>query len=138
MYSIKSEKQYVKKRQIADAYQTEAKKIMFRNGKQTNYLTAEERKGLPKVTNADRSAIEVYEFKKDKPEKYTAYVNPEKRKVTTWTGQELGSIYEMGVPYRDNFGGERQNIKFKTDSGDRYSGTYFKSSGNYARFKKLK
>jgi hypothetical protein len=46
--------------------------------------------GLPKPTNEERSAVEEYEFRTNKEERYFAYVNQETKTVTTWTGQPLG------------------------------------------------
>lgn len=90
------------------------------------------------VDNELRSAIEVYEFVNNPPNKYFIYVSEVKQVVTTWTGQILGDITFMGNPYRDNFGGKRQSIRFKAINGLFYHGTYFKSSGDYARVKMYK
>ena len=139
MYEIKSESEYKKKKNLIDSYEKKAKDMMYiKDGKYKNYLTPEEQAKLPNVTNADRSAVETYEFKKEKPEKYVAYVDEDKNAVTTWTGQKLGKIYDKGDEYRGGFNSTRQNIKFKTDDGTSYSGVYYKSAGDYASFKKLK
>ena len=41
---------------------------------------------VPDVTNAERSALEVFEFCTNPPEKYFLYINREKQSATTWTG----------------------------------------------------
>ncbi len=100
------------------------------------------------ATNDDRSAIEVYEFCRDKPDRYFVYVSHvdhgiatprlEPLNVTTWTGELLGRISSYGPRYRDNFGGIRQSIHVRAITGEVYHGTYFASSGDYARIRKSK
>lgn len=93
--------------------------------------------GVPRVTNEERSALEVYEFIHDPPAKYFLYINEEKRMATTWTGETLGRI-ELGQPYRDNFGGRRVPVRIHAINGRTYAGTYFTSAGSYARVKLCK
>jgi hypothetical protein len=89
----------------------------------------------PEPTNEERAACEVYEFLRDKPDKYFCYVNEERNEVTTWTGVKLGTV-SFGYPYRDNFGGERTPVTVRAINGVRYHGTYYHGmSGNYARLK---
>ena len=90
-------------------------------------------------TNEERSAVEVYEFMRDKPVKYFAYVNTNERQpglgqVTTWTGDLLGAC-SFGREYRDKFGGKRVPITVHGINGLTYHGTYFKSAGDYCRLK---
>jgi hypothetical protein len=92
---------------------------------------------VPNVTNDETSAIEVYEFVRDVPASYFAYVSTKTGKLTTWTGDELGAI-TFGSEWRDNFGGTRQAIRVKAINGRTYSGTYFKSAGDYARLRIVK
>lgn len=89
-------------------------------------------------TNDERSAIEVYEFVRDKPERYFAYVELNARTVTTWTGQKLGTITRIGREYRDAFGGQRIPITVQGINGVRYHGIYFVSSGDYCRLRAYK
>jgi hypothetical protein len=92
------------------------------------------------VTNEDRSAIEVYEFCRDKPDRYFLYVKHLEGRnavATTWTGEHLGSA-TLGPVYRDNFGGKRQSITIRAINGETYHGTYYKSAGDYARVKRAK
>jgi len=112
------------------------------------WIKANKTNGIPKEVNqkfpfADivdndlRSALEVYEFIHDKPEKYFLYIDEKKTEAITWTGQKLGSVW-FGREFRDNFGGKRQPITVCGINGVKYAGTYYKSSGNYARIKAVK
>jgi hypothetical protein len=88
-------------------------------------------------TNEERSAVEVYEFLHNPPEKYFVYINRTKREATTWTGEKLGTV-GFGTEYRDNFGGKRVPITVYAINGAKYHGTYYASSGDYARIKMSK
>lgn len=104
----------------------------------TNAIPVEISKVFPysnEITNSLRSAIETWEFKIKSPQKYIVYVNLEKRLVTTWTGQVLGNITSIGKEYRSNMGDIRVSIRFKGINTLNYSGTYYKSSGDYAHVK---
>lgn len=83
-------------------------------------------------TNEERSAVEVFEFHSDPPQRYFLYINQEKRIATTWTGDKLGDV-SFGRAWRDNFGGERVPISVRAINGRSYHGTYYRSSGDYAR-----
>jgi len=89
------------------------------------------------VTNEDRSAIELYEFVHNAPDKYFLYINADKHTANTWTGEKLGRV-EFGNAWRDNFGGVRVHVRVYAVNGYVYSGTYFKTAGDYARVRKLK
>ncbi|MDX3966145.1 MAG: hypothetical protein QHD01_06035 [Bradyrhizobium sp.] len=106
-------------------------------GDRTSYQPSEVPAHLKPVTNEERSALEIFEFLRDKPERYFLYISRDKGLATTWTGDELGRV-TFGCTYRDNFGGERVAITVHAISGDTYHGTYYKSSGDYARVKKAK
>ena len=88
-------------------------------------------------TNEERSAVEVYEFCTDPPDKYFLYINCTKKEATTWTGDKLGTV-AFGCEFRDNFGGKRVPITVYAINGKKYHGTYYKSSGDYARIKMAK
>jgi len=105
---------------------------------------------LLEVTNEERSEMEVYEFVTDPPEKYFLYCSFSKDAknnefthygasgfATTWTGQKLGNI-QCGHTWRSNWGDTRVSIRVYGINGVTYAGTYFKSSGNYARVKRVK
>lgn len=87
--------------------------------------------GVPSPTNDERSAIETWEFKHSQPEKYVAYANFEKRIVTTWTGQVLGQITEIGRKYTNNFGDQKTPIKITGINGVLY---HARSSGTSMAF----
>lgn len=108
-------------------------------------------------TNGERSALEIFEFMRDKPKRYFLYINPpsfvlphgverqyrsnelrgRSGTATTWTGDKLGTV-QFGCAYQDNFGGTRVPVTVQAISGDTYHGTYFASAGSYARIKKSK
>jgi hypothetical protein len=93
--------------------------------------------GIDLPTNDERSAAELYEFVTNPPDKYFLYIDEAKRIATTWTGEKLGTV-GFGREYRDNFGGKRVPISVYAVNGRTYHGTYFKSSGDYARVKMAK
>ena len=87
-----------------------------------------------------RSNLEVYDFIKEKPKNYSIYVKTndnDLNEAITWTGQKLGAV-TLKTSYRDNFGGTRQSIIVHGINGVIYYGTYYTSSGNYARIKAYK
>ena len=87
------------------------------------------------VTNEQRSAVEVYEFVKTPPQRYLVYVKLAENRVTTWMGEELGTITEYTALYRSSFGDTRRNIWIDGINGKKYFGTYYESAGDYARIK---
>jgi hypothetical protein len=92
---------------------------------------------VPDVTNEERSALEVFEFCTNPPDKYLLYINHEKQAATTWTGELLGHV-TFGCEYRDNFGGRRVPVWIRGINGKQYHGIYFKSSGDFARIRQSK
>jgi len=115
-----------------------------RNG-WASYRPSDVPRHLPRVSNAERSQVEVYEFVNQQPDKYFCYVQrnkcapglvDNKVTVTTWTGQVLGYGY-LGVPYKCG-NSRRYPIRFRAINGVRYSGTYYASAGTYARVYKAK
>lgn len=93
-----------------------------------------------KVGNAELSRVEVYEFMRDKPGRYFAYVAQDLSKVTTWTGETLGYVIWHGNPYKvrnpfSHWPSERQNLRVHAVNGLTYSAVYYKSSGDYCRMK---
>lgn len=87
----------------------------------------------PHASNEERSAVETWEFQHTRSDKAFAYVDLPGRRVTTWTGQTLGTITGMGRRWRDGFGGKRIPIDVTGINGVRYHGTYYASAGDYAR-----
>lgn len=115
-------------------YEAVVKDYLKKN--KTNCIPYEASKVFPyasEITNSLRSAIETWEFKIKPPQKYFIYVNLEKKVVTTWTGQVLGNITSIGKEYRSNMGDIRIPIRFKGINTLTYSGTFYKSAGDYAR-----
>ena len=92
---------------------------------------------VPDVTNEERSALEVFEFCTNPPDKYFLYINRDKQSATTWTGDLLGHV-SFGREYRDNFGGIRVPVTVRAINGLTYHGTYYKSSGDFARIRQSK
>lgn len=93
---------------------------------------------LPSPTNEETSAIEVYEFATNPPDKYFLYVDLPKQVVTTWTGELLGKIMSTGKTHRSNLGDVRVPIRIKAINGKEYHGTFYKSAGDYARIEMYK
>jgi hypothetical protein len=79
----------------------------------------------------------LFEFVANPPDKYFLYISEADRTATTWTGEKLGDV-SFGREFRDNFGGKRQPINVRAVNGKTYHGTYYKSSGNYARIRAAK
>ena len=143
-------KEYEQTREALDAFESW-------RGNRSSYHPDEIPATVPRVTNEQRSAVETYEFNRDKPESYFCYVrypgferatpfNTKTRpqygaavELTTWTGELLarGSI---GRAFGDNFGGTRIPLRATCvdGSGVIYSGTAFYSAGDYARIRRVK
>jgi hypothetical protein len=119
-----------------DALMTWVDSIRGKNG-WASYRPEEKPADVPNVTNDERSALEVFEFCTNPPEKYFLYISDANRTATTWTGDALGNVL-FGREYRDNFGGKRVPVTVRAINGHTYHGTCFKSSGNYARIKAAK
>lgn len=83
---------YAIERAICDKAEAYARATMLRDGKQTNYLTAEEAKhpDYAACDNAMRGRVELFELHRDKPAAFSAYVVG--GKVTTWMGDVVGEI----------------------------------------------
>lgn len=124
-------------------------------GDRRSYRPEDVPQGMEDATNEMKSALERFEFMRDKPERYFAYARLSAAKttgernalprvgdaldVTTWTGQLLltGRVNRV---WFDNFGGRRVSFHARPADGSdvRYSGVYFYSAGDYARLRKLK
>lgn len=87
--------------------------------------------------NWARSRAEIAAFIDEKPDKYFLYINEGKREAATWMGHKLGDV-TFGRPYRSNMGDTRVPITVRGINGVVYTGTYFKSAGDYARIRKVK
>jgi hypothetical protein len=93
------------------------------------------------VDNDERSRLEVYDFVKVKPVKYIAYVyeiDGRPASITTWTGEIIGRVTSVFPAYRSCFGDKRVNFRARMICGRTFSGTYYKSAGDYCRLKVFK
>ena len=106
-------------------------------------LTPEQQAAYPRPSNEECSALEVYEFNRDKPARYFAYVKLDRESlpkavqsctITTWTGDVLGRG-SVGPRTYDNFGGYRRHLSFYGTNGVYYHGWHYESSGDYCRFR---
>lgn len=132
---FKSEKEYQEALIKMKAYDSASE--AWRKANKRNCVTQDVYSLFPfagEVTNDLRSAIETYEFIKNPPKKYYLYPKNGSNKVTTWTGQELGTYSITGV-YKGSFGDRRLAIRVKAINGKEYFGTIY---GTYARIKMCK
>jgi hypothetical protein len=107
-------------------------------GERRSYRQEELPESVVPPTNDELSALEVFEFCRDKPDNYFLYISKNQLFATTWVGEKLGTVVQMGKPWSDNFGGTRVHIRISAINGAVYSGTYYKSSGDYARVKRVR
>lgn len=129
----------ITKEQYDDIMAREAVREQFCKDHKRGYITAEEAKTLPRVTNEEISAAEVYQFINDPPDKYFLYINEERHEATTWIGEKLGNVTGLfQTPKRSNFGDFRVYIDVYGINGKKYHGVYYKSAGDYARIKMYK
>lgn len=104
---------------------------------------------LERVSDDERSSVEAYEFVHEPPDTYFVYVQRDTKgpgllnhavTVTTWTGEVLGRG-KLGPMYKSGPIGHRSlryPITFKGINGHTYRGTFYHSSGDYARVKRVK
>jgi hypothetical protein len=102
-----------------------------------SYRPEDKPANVPDVTNEERSALEVFEFCQTQPDKYFLYIREKDHTATTWTGDTLGEV-SFGREWRDSFGGRRVPVTIRAINGHTYNGTYFKSSGDFARIRQSK
>jgi len=127
-------------RQRNDAPMAWVDTIRGKNG-WASYRPEEKPAHVPDVTNEERSALEVFGFVQNPPERYFLYVNEETHEATTWTGDKLGDV-RFGRPYEcpafGGFSSTRVPVTIRAINGVTYHGTYYKSSGNFARIRQSK
>lgn len=108
----------------------------YLNEHKKNWLSPEESALFP-ITNDERSAIELYEWKRDNPQHYVVYVstgtlnNYRNGRATTWTGDLLGRV----VLHRKSYspvGGVFWVITVYGSNGISYYGRWFYQSGDAA------
>lgn len=134
---ITTKEDYLRLKEAHDAYEQAAQKWISENH---NGIPTEVTKTFPFagiVDNNLRSALEVYEFIDNPPVKYFLYIRESDSKAVTWMDEVLGEV-SFGKEFRGSFGDKRQPVRIKAINGKTYSGTYYKSAGNYARVKQTK
>ncbi|MDH3291537.1 MAG: hypothetical protein OEO20_11400 [Gemmatimonadota bacterium] len=130
-----------------DAERVRRQEARFRAwlGKRRSWHPSEVPNDALPPSNAQRSALEVYDWHTTPPSRYLGYVALPKDHsgpvlFTTWVGDRLGTA-RLGPRYRcPGFAGsysERQSITVHGDNGRTYAGTYYVSTGDYARVKEL-
>jgi hypothetical protein len=123
-------------RQRNDALMAWVDSIRGKNG-WASYRPEDKPANVPDVSNEERSALEVFEFCQTPPDKYFLYIREKDHTATTWTGDALGEV-SFGREWRDSFGGRRVPVTIRAINGHTYHGTYFKSSGDFARIRQSK
>jgi hypothetical protein len=110
--------------------------IRGRNG-WASYKPEDKPAHVPEVSNDERSSLEVFDFVNDPPAKYFLYINEKDKLATTWTGEKLGHVYFGRTYHSPAFGGHsvRVPVTVRAINGKTYHGTYYKSSGDFARVK---
>ena len=92
-------------------------------------------------TNDDREDISVFEFMRDKPDRLDCYVDEKNHTAIFWTPRSTIGTVTFGRDYQTPAFGSpstRAPVTVHAVNGCVYAGTYFKSSGNYARLKKTR
>jgi len=106
-----------------------------------SYKASDKPAHVPDVTNEERSALEVFDFCQNPPDKYFLYIREKDRTATTWTGDVLGQV-SFGLVYKcpafGGFSSTRVPVTIRAINGLTYHGTYFKSSGDFARIRQSK
>lgn len=97
-----------------------------------------------KLTNEERSKLEVEEFRSAAPERYFAYHGGPsfggrgvRCDITTWVGDRLATVVDAGPVWTSNFGDQRQTFRCVTEDGVHYGGTAYLSAGDYVRLHKI-
>lgn len=129
------EQTYRTERAICDKAARYARRTMKRN--KGNFLTAEQaaHPDYAACDNAMRGRVEQFEIFRDKPARLVAYLSSDVRRVTVWTGDELGAV-RMGAPYRSNMGDKRYPFRVNI-AGAEYAGIGYGGGGMYARLRRL-
>lgn len=87
--------------------------------------------GYSKPSNEQLGQLEVFEFIRDCPDSYFAYVNEIKKEITTWMGDTLGNFKFLT-------NSSKPLIEVTAVNGKKYRGQYYKMSGDYCRLKVVK
>lgn len=91
-------------------------------------------------TNEELSELELFEFVRDRPDRYFAYYDDDMKQVTTWMGQKLGDIIYKGPVYRTGWwpGARKQRVRVRAVTGDTYAGPCELDAGTYCRLRRMK
>jgi hypothetical protein len=123
-----------------------ARDAALRNWLKENKTNSYKREELPAEldppTNDERSQCEIFEFLHDPPAQYFCYIvrRGDYWIASNWLGAPLneGRVVFIGAEYKSNMGDKRQPIWFRGINGVCYSGIFYKSTGDYARVKRVK
>jgi hypothetical protein len=77
--------------------------------------------------NAFSTTVELFELDRDKPAAFSAYVSFPRNGVTTWTGEEIGTVCNIGDWRRNNMGGKWRSIRVRSAWGAVYHGREYDS-----------
>jgi len=108
-------------------------------GGRTSYRP-EEVAHLNPPTNEERSAREVFELHRDKPERFSAYVTWKTgdRSVTTWMGDKVGERCDNSPWHTNNMGAKWRQIRIKPDFCRWYYTGREYESRQFVNFKRMK
>lgn len=145
-----TDQEYTTLKEKYDTYHQKAKELGCVKKSGWMVIDAAEQKILEPwhVTNEEISAMEVYQFCKDIPDKYFCYVSYAPKnytplylmnmKITTWTGEILGKGQFTSRLFTSNFGDKRITFSVKGINGQWYCGTFYYSAGDYGRMRLAK
>ena len=77
--------------------------------------------------NAYSTTVELFELARDKPEKFSAYVQSPRNAITTWTGEEIGVVCDCGAWHRNNMGARWRSLRIRAAWGAVYHGREYDS-----------
>ena len=96
----------------------------------------------PAPTNAERAAVQMFEFMRDKPARYGFYVQPYDEKAAnlavTWTGEKMGEVIRRGAIHRNNFGARWMQLTIRAINGVVYSGRWYFDRQQYVNVKAVR
>jgi hypothetical protein len=139
-YKIKSKSEYKRLREKTNEHSKAFEK--YRTATKRNWIDkeAERKYNIPKdVSNSKKSAIEIYEYKNKpikKNEKYTAYLNGDGTKITTWTGDKIADVNYLkeNKGYRTGMWEQHYSFEGTDINGKRIKGRAYAGKGGYVRF----
>lgn len=133
-YSLKD---YQRERAICDKANAywQANASFSRNGASSVSRELTQHPDYAACDNAMRGRVEKFELLRDMPERFTAYLSSDMRRITVWTGDELGPVHIFNE-WTSNFGDKRQ-AGTATIGNAQYSVLAF-GAGMYCHLRKLK